>query len=135
MFPPVFVAGRITAPRGAYTLPAGNALPAPGSRLQNASVRGYLHRRSPRAARLRRPIASNSIEAGDQLFLRGAPEAIGALVRRGRLLEIGRQAAPVKAGRPAALVIGIYAAAVLLAGTMVVGPGVSFDQGSTVSNP
>jgi hypothetical protein len=24
---------------------------------------------------------------------------------------------------------------VLLAGTMVVGPGVSFDQGSTVSNP
>jgi len=25
--------------------------------------------------------------------------------------------------------------AVLLAGTMVVGPGVSFDQGSTVSNP
>ena len=26
-------------------------------------------------------------------------------------------------------------AAVLLAGTMVVGPGVSFDQGSTVSNP
>ncbi|MGO4686690.1 hypothetical protein [Brevundimonas sp. 2YAF1] len=26
-------------------------------------------------------------------------------------------------------------AAVLLAGSMVVGPGVSFDQGSTVSNP
>ncbi|AYG96066.1 hypothetical protein D8I30_13550 [Brevundimonas naejangsanensis] len=26
-------------------------------------------------------------------------------------------------------------AAVLLAGTMVAGPGVSFDQGSTVSNP
>ncbi|MET4684590.1 hypothetical protein [Brevundimonas faecalis] len=26
-------------------------------------------------------------------------------------------------------------AAVLLAGTMVVGPGVSFDQGPTVSNP
>ena len=26
-------------------------------------------------------------------------------------------------------------AAVMLAGTMVVGPGVSFDQGSTVSNP
>ncbi|MGN6063878.1 MULTISPECIES: hypothetical protein [Brevundimonas] len=25
--------------------------------------------------------------------------------------------------------------AMLLAGTMVVGPGVSFDQGSTVSNP
>ena len=68
----------------------------------------------PRPARLRRPLATNLIEAGDQLFLRGEPEAMARLIRRARLLEIGRQAAPVRAGRSAALVLGIYAAAVLL---------------------
>jgi di/tricarboxylate transporter len=80
----------------------------------------------PRAARLRRPIASNRIEAGDQLFLRGSPDAIAELVRRGRLLEIGRQAAAVKAGRPAALVIAIYAAAVLLAAVFGISPTATF---------
>jgi di/tricarboxylate transporter len=80
----------------------------------------------PRAARLRRPLASNSIEAGDQLFLRGAPQAIANLVRRGRLLEVGRQAPPVKAGRPAILVIAIYAAAVLLAGIFGLPPTATF---------
>jgi di/tricarboxylate transporter len=80
----------------------------------------------PRAARLRRPIASNTIEAGDQLFLRGAPHAIADLVRRGRLLEVGRQAPPVKPGRPALIVIGIYAAAVLLAGLFGLPPTATF---------
>ena len=69
----------------------------------------------PRAARLRRPLDTNQIEAGDQLFLRGAPEALGRLLRHARLLEVGRQAAPVRAGRNAAMVVGIYALAVLLA--------------------
>jgi di/tricarboxylate transporter len=80
----------------------------------------------PRAARLRRPIASNTIEAGDQLFLRGAPNAIADLVRRGRLLEVGRQAPPVRAGRPALIVIAIYAAAVLLAGLFGLPPTATF---------
>jgi di/tricarboxylate transporter len=80
----------------------------------------------PRAARLRRPLASNSIEAGDQLFLRGAPQAIADLVRRGRLLEVGRQAPAVKAGKPAVLVIAIYAAAVLLAGIFGLPPTATF---------
>jgi di/tricarboxylate transporter len=68
----------------------------------------------PRAARIKRPLATNLIEAGDQLFLRGTPDALSLLIRRARLLEIGRQKAPVKAGRAAALVVGIYTAAVLL---------------------
>ena len=68
----------------------------------------------PRAARLRNPLNNNLIEAGDQLHLRGTPDALQKLVRRSRLLEVGRQAAPVKPGRAAALVVGIYAAAVLL---------------------
>ncbi|HEY5722261.1 MAG TPA: SLC13 family permease [Allosphingosinicella sp.] len=69
----------------------------------------------PRAARLRRPLGTNAIEAGDQLYLRGTPEALARLIRHARLLEVGRQQAPVRAGRAAALVVGIYALAVLLA--------------------
>ena len=74
----------------------------------------------PRAARVKRPLQANSLEAGDQLFLRGAPEAISRLARRGRLLEIGQQAAPVRPGRAALLVIGIYAFAVLLSAVFAV---------------
>ncbi|WP_114951374.1 SLC13 family permease [Sphingosinicella terrae] len=69
----------------------------------------------PRAARLRRPLQTNLIEAGDQLYLRGEPEALAELVRQARLLEVEQEAAPVKPGRPALLVVAIYAAAVLLA--------------------
>jgi di/tricarboxylate transporter len=68
----------------------------------------------PRAARLRRPLDNHLIEPGDQLFLRGEPEALARLLRHARLLEIGRQSAPQRPGRPAALVVGLYALAVLL---------------------
>jgi di/tricarboxylate transporter len=80
----------------------------------------------PRAARAKRPLQANSIEAGDQLFVRGDPEAIGRLARRGRLLEIGHQAAPVRAGRPALLVIGIYAGAVVLSTALGVSTTAAF---------
>ncbi|HEX8525870.1 SLC13 family permease [Allosphingosinicella sp.] len=68
----------------------------------------------PRAARIKHPLANNLIEAGDQLFIRGTPEELSRLIRRARLLEIGRQAAPVRPGKAAALVVGIYALAVVL---------------------
>ena len=68
----------------------------------------------PRPARLKRPLQSNIIEAGDQLYLRGDPEAMAQLIRHARLLEVDREAPPVRAGRPAALVVGIYALAVLM---------------------
>lgn len=69
-----------------------------------------------RAARLRRPLHANLIEAGEQLFLRGEPEAMARLIRHARLLEIGRDSPPPRPGRPALMVVGIYALAVLLAG-------------------
>ncbi len=68
----------------------------------------------PRPARLKRPLDTNLIEAGDQLYLRGSAEAVGRLILQARLLEVGRQAAPVRAGKPAALVIAIYGIAVLV---------------------
>lgn len=69
----------------------------------------------PRAAREKHPLASMTIHAGDQLFIQGPAEEVGALIRRNRLLEIDRRATLVRAGRPAMLVGGIYAAALLLA--------------------
>lgn len=68
----------------------------------------------PRPARLRRPLQTNLIEAGDQLFLRGDPAAMAQLIRHARLLEVERETAPVRPGRPALLVVGIYALAVLV---------------------
>ena len=67
----------------------------------------------PRAARLRSPIASNRIEVGDQLYVRGSAEALARLVRSARLLEIDREAGPVRPGRHALMVVGIYGVAVL----------------------
>ena len=69
-----------------------------------------------RAARLRRPLHANLIEPGEQLFLRGEPDAMARLMRHARLLEIGRDSPPARPGRPALMVVEIYALAVLLAG-------------------
>jgi di/tricarboxylate transporter len=69
----------------------------------------------PRAARQRRPLQNNLIEAGDQLFLRGDPDALGELIRRARLLEVDREVSESEPARPALLVVAIYAAAVLVA--------------------
>ncbi len=80
----------------------------------------------PRAARLKRPLQSDLIEAGDQLYLRGDPDAMAELVRHARLLEVESEAPPVRAGRPALMVIGIYAFAVLLSSVFGVATTASF---------
>ena len=69
----------------------------------------------PRAARDKHPLASMTIQAGDQLYLQGPEDEIATLIRRNRLLEIDRKAPLVRAGRPALLVGAIYGAALLLA--------------------
>jgi di/tricarboxylate transporter len=80
----------------------------------------------PKAARLRRPLETNSIEAGDQLFLRGSQEALEKMIRHSRLLEVGRQVAPARAGKAAALVVGIYAGAVLMSALFGIDTAASF---------
>lgn len=63
----------------------------------------------PRAARERLPLAQMRIQAGDQLFIRGAPEAIARFAAGARLLEVDRfDPQPVARGRAAAT-IGIFA--------------------------
>ncbi len=74
----------------------------------------------PRAARLRQPLDTIRIEAGDQLFLRGPAEAIAALLPKARLLEVDRfDPAPLDRRRGAlTLLIFISAVAATVAGLM-----------------
>lgn len=66
----------------------------------------------PRAARQRAPLATLRIEAGDQLFVRGNPDAIARFATSARLLEIDR-IDPVPVDRRRALaVLGIFLCAI-----------------------
>lgn len=67
----------------------------------------------PRAAKARVPLNSLKIEAGDQLFIRGAPEALGAFLPRARLLEIDRVDRATVAPGKAMATLGIFAAAIV----------------------
>ncbi len=95
----------------------GSSLIGEGYRSIEAQTEGKVRviAGGPRPAREKSPLASLTIQAGDQLFLQGPAEEIGRLIRRGRLIEIDRRAAIVRAGRPAALVGAIYAAALAVA--------------------
>ena len=70
----------------------------------------------PRPARLRRPLESLRIEAGDQLFLHGPESALVPFEQDMRLLEIERQTMAPISVRPALTAFAIYAAAVAAAG-------------------
>jgi di/tricarboxylate transporter len=84
----------------------------------------------PRAARLRCPLGKNLMQSGDQLYLRGTPEALARLIRSARLLEVDRQAGPVLPGRSALYVIGIYALAVLASSLFDIPTTASFLAGA-----
>jgi di/tricarboxylate transporter len=66
-----------------------------------------------RAAGLRQPLSRLRTEPGDQLSLHGSAEQIAIYARYARLLEIGRRAASRIDGTRAAIVLGLYGAAVL----------------------
>jgi di/tricarboxylate transporter len=84
----------------------------------------------PRAARLKRPLSAMEIEAGDQLYLRGTPQAIAAFLPQARLLEVDRfDPAPVDPIRGAATIL-IFAGAVALIVTGVASPAIAFLAGA-----
>ena len=67
----------------------------------------------PRAARQRVPLDTLRIEAGDQLFVRGAPDAIARFATSARLLEIDRLD-PVPVDRRRALaILGVFLCAII----------------------
>ncbi|OYY90322.1 MAG: citrate transporter [Sphingomonas sp. 28-66-16] len=66
----------------------------------------------PRAAKLKRPLAALDIQSGDQLFVQGRPEDLGAFAARMRLLEIDRvDTVPVNV-RAAIMTVTIFGAAI-----------------------
>ncbi|QXQ08284.1 SLC13 family permease [Sphingosinicellaceae bacterium] len=66
----------------------------------------------PRAARQRVPLETLRIEAGDQLFVRGAPDAIARFATSARLLEIDRlDPVPVDRRRSLAI-LGVFLCAI-----------------------
>jgi di/tricarboxylate transporter len=62
---------------------------------------------------VRQPLSRLRTEPGDQLSLHGSAEQIAIYARYARLLEIGRRAASRIDGTRAAIVLGLYGAAVL----------------------
>lgn len=80
----------------------------------------------PRAARLRQPLHRLSIQPGDQLYVRGQPEALAEFVTRARLLEIDRFDPPPAVTSRALLVLGIFAAAILTTVLAGVSPAITF---------
>ncbi len=86
----------------------------------------------PRAARQRLPLETLRIEAGDQLFLRGAPDAIARFATRARLLEIDRLD-PVPVDRRRALaILGIFLCAIVAIVLGRVSPALAFLAAAAV---
>ena len=86
---PVPAAGRVTA---RMTVAYGSRLIGNGHDAVRFETRGELAviGAGPRSAALRSPLAALTIEAGDQLFIEGTPDALAAHAARLRLLEIDR---------------------------------------------
>lgn len=80
----------------------------------------------PRAAREKIPLERRKIEAGDQLFVRGAPDDLGRFITAARLLEIDRiDPAPVAKAR-AALIVGVFVAAIAAVVLGGIPPAIAF---------
>ncbi|WNO52935.1 SLC13 family permease [Stakelama saccharophila] len=80
----------------------------------------------PRAARERQPLTSMVIHAGDQLFLRGPPQALSRFIARARLLEIDRLDPPSVARSSSALILAIFVTAIVMVVAEITTPTVAF---------
>jgi di/tricarboxylate transporter len=86
----------------------------------------------PRAARLKVPLGTLRIEAGDQLYVRGAPADLARFAPSARLLEIDRlDPAPVAKAR-AALILGIFGLSILAVVLAGVSPALAFLMAAIV---
>lgn len=80
----------------------------------------------PRAARLRRPLSTITINTGDQLFVTGRPQELAKFAGRLRLLEIDRSdIAPVDV-RAAIATTAIFGSAIAVTILLGVPPAISF---------
>ncbi len=80
----------------------------------------------PRMARQRRPLRLMQFEPGDEVWLQGPADVMGAYARYNRLLELDRRMSAAKAPTQALAVFAIYVAAVAATAGLNVPPAVSF---------
>ena len=115
------VTARVVVGHGSFLVGEGYEAVRTRSGGQVAVVAG-----GPRAARLKRPLDTITIEAGDQLFVRGPAGDIAAFITRARLIEVDRfDPAPLDPWR-GALTIAIFAAAVAAAVGGLAPPAIAF---------
>jgi di/tricarboxylate transporter len=80
----------------------------------------------PHTARQRAPLAQLRIQSGDQLYLRGRPDALARFIPKARLLEVDRlDPAPV-ARRGAIVTVAIFAVAIIAIVTGAAPPALAF---------
>lgn len=80
----------------------------------------------PRAARAKRPLANMTIEAGDQLFVRGAAADLASFLAGARLLEVDRLDRVPVAPKQAAMTAAVFASAVLAIVLGGLSPAIAF---------
>jgi di/tricarboxylate transporter len=86
----------------------------------------------PRAARLKQPLAQVIIEAGDQLFIRGASEDLAPFLASARLLEVDRLDRVPIAPRRAIFTGVVFSVAVLAIVVGGLSPALAFLAAATV---
>lgn len=118
---PGAVTARVVVGHGSFLVGEGYEAVRTRSAGQVSVVAG-----GPRAARLKRPLDTITVEAGDQLFIRGNPADVAAFVTRARLLEVDRfDPAPLDPWR-GAMTVCIFAAAVASAVLGLAPPAIAF---------
>ena len=80
----------------------------------------------PRAARHKLPLNTLRIQAGDQLFIRGAPDDLARFATSARLLEIDRLDPVPVAKTRAAFILGIFVLSILSIVIFGVSPALAF---------
>lgn len=80
----------------------------------------------PRAAHERLPLSEMEIQPGDQLFIHGPADQLGAFIANARLLEIGRLDTPPVDPSRAAAIVGIFAAAIVGIVAFDLSPAIAF---------
>lgn len=86
----------------------------------------------PRAAHERLPLSEMEIQPGDQLFIHGPADQLGAFIANARLLEIGRLDTPPVEPRRAAAIVSIFAAAIVGIVAFDLSPAIAFFAAAAI---
>ncbi len=86
----------------------------------------------PRAVYERVPLSEMEIQPGDQLFIHGPADQLGAFITSARLLEIGRLDTPPVDPKRATAIVGIFVAAIVAIVMFDVSPAIAFFAAAAI---